>query len=476
MASVAGRGAQVRLDGDDQAAARGALSKTMEGNSEAKRLLEFSGIAADGNAADGSAKGGVPATDEVLSTLGPKAPRVLLRSRRLLSPAMASFAAARTTHSIWALEGDFDLVRLIHENDTAADYTIDKASVAAVGQENAAGGRAAVDAAGSAVSWVPVTYNNLGVDGLPPSPAGSTASITVPAAVAAVAPKAYAVSDWMRVPSIPNIDGGPLRLLAVRSYSATATVASTIYATVITEFNPLLAQGRTVGAYHATGDFVAGGGTFGVANGILAPQGIQYYSRALGITVLSIGDSLTQGSQTSGNCNNYVHQACAALSRPGRPVSFVNGGWSGQADANYYLRGIKEIDLFRPQVVVISVCSPNDGATTQAGFDLMFSKAMDLAHYAMAKGAVPIIATASPFSTYGTTGDTFRKAINSRVLTLASLGGMLVVDGASAVTDGGSPQELPQVQYRGADGFHLNDAGHAAIAASFTPVLARAIR
>lgn len=399
----------------------------------------------------------------------------LLRSRRLLSPAMGDLVANRTTHSFWGLEGEFDLVRLVHENDTASTYSIDKAAIAAVGHENAAGGRAAVDAAGAAVSWVPVTYNNAGVDALPPSPSGSTATVTVPA-IAGGLLKNYAVSDWMRVPSIAPLGGGDLRYLAVRTYSAlTAMRASIIYGVVNSDFNPSLASGRVVGAYHATGDFVAGGGTFSVSNGVLAPQAIQYYARARGATVLSIGDSLTQGSTTSGNCNSYVHQACAALSRPGRQVSHVNGGWSGQTQANFYLRGFQEIDLFRPEVVLIAACSPNDGVATAAGFDLMFSKAMDLAHYAITKGAVPILATGVPFSSYGTTGDTFRKIVNTRVRSLGAAGGMLVVDASAAVTDGGLPQELPQVSFRGSDGQHLNDAGHTAICSAFLPALSRAL-
>ena len=70
MASPAGRGAQVRLDGDAQKAARGALGQPLIPTLEAKRVLEFTGIAADGTAPDGSTRTGAAAEDEVLAPGG----------------------------------------------------------------------------------------------------------------------------------------------------------------------------------------------------------------------------------------------------------------------------------------------------------------------------------------------------------------------------------------------------------------------
>lgn len=66
MAERIGRGAQVRLDGEQQRAARGAGAPTLFGNLEAKRSLEYSGIVSDGTTEDGSSPLGVPPEDEVL--------------------------------------------------------------------------------------------------------------------------------------------------------------------------------------------------------------------------------------------------------------------------------------------------------------------------------------------------------------------------------------------------------------------------
>jgi hypothetical protein len=78
MASPAGRGAQVRLDGDAQAAARGALGTTLAATIEAKRVLEYTGAVADGTTLDGSTRTGDAAEDELLGPAGTTAPVVIL--------------------------------------------------------------------------------------------------------------------------------------------------------------------------------------------------------------------------------------------------------------------------------------------------------------------------------------------------------------------------------------------------------------
>jgi hypothetical protein len=66
MASPAGRGAQVILDGAAQAAARGAASAELGVNASTKRALEEAGTVPDGSKADGSTQTGLPAEDPVL--------------------------------------------------------------------------------------------------------------------------------------------------------------------------------------------------------------------------------------------------------------------------------------------------------------------------------------------------------------------------------------------------------------------------
>jgi hypothetical protein len=70
MPSPAGRGAQVRLDGTAQAAARGGLGLPLLETSEAKRALELTGVSSDGATRDGSTRNGTAAEDEVLAPGG----------------------------------------------------------------------------------------------------------------------------------------------------------------------------------------------------------------------------------------------------------------------------------------------------------------------------------------------------------------------------------------------------------------------
>jgi hypothetical protein len=61
------RGAQVRLTGEAQTAARGGLGGSIEENTFAKKALEADGTVADGSTPDGSTLTGKPAADVVVT-------------------------------------------------------------------------------------------------------------------------------------------------------------------------------------------------------------------------------------------------------------------------------------------------------------------------------------------------------------------------------------------------------------------------
>jgi hypothetical protein len=70
-ATATGRGAQVILTTDAQAAARGGTAATLEGNTAIKRALELAGYAADGSTPDGTTLTGAPAYDPVIAPAAP---------------------------------------------------------------------------------------------------------------------------------------------------------------------------------------------------------------------------------------------------------------------------------------------------------------------------------------------------------------------------------------------------------------------
>jgi hypothetical protein len=70
-ATATGRGAQVILTGQAQAAARGAAATTMRGNRDAMLTLIRSGVVGDGSTPDGTTLTGQPAYDEVIAAFVP---------------------------------------------------------------------------------------------------------------------------------------------------------------------------------------------------------------------------------------------------------------------------------------------------------------------------------------------------------------------------------------------------------------------
>jgi hypothetical protein len=103
MASPAGRGAQVRLDGDAQAAARGATGQTLIATQEAKRALEYAGLVADGSTQDGSSRTGLAPDDELLVPAGTDVSTLIATAQSALNtglgiiPYSATFAGGVIT-------------------------------------------------------------------------------------------------------------------------------------------------------------------------------------------------------------------------------------------------------------------------------------------------------------------------------------------------------------------------------------------
>ena len=91
MSIPVGRGAQVRLDGEQQRAARGAGAPSLVANIESKRVLEHGGAVSTGYSADGSSPLGVPPEEEVLVPFG-EGPE-----GELVSAAEVAALAARVT-------------------------------------------------------------------------------------------------------------------------------------------------------------------------------------------------------------------------------------------------------------------------------------------------------------------------------------------------------------------------------------------
>lgn len=377
------------------------------------------------------------------------------------------YTAGYTFHNTFAMESHWEAVRFIAGNDqTGATWALDRFAVAPSAKIN--DGFNPVTAAGVAVPWTPGTCNNAGADVLLGAQAsGSTEGMTLAAATDATNPTLSA-TDWMVAPSLDCADvGASLPLLMVRAYSASGRRGATNGAGDFNDADKWKAadQGRIIRSFYKLGDFVTApsGFTSPAEASFLPFLAVQSYRRGRGFSVMTLGDSLTQGFLTTASNNGFGIQACAALSTPAVPVSHINSGWQGQIHAAIMTRGYREIALFRPHAVIIETSSPNSAPATQAEFDTMLSAALAFAEYAQSRGVVPILKTATPFQ-YSSGPDAFRLATNARVNAIGASGQMLVLDAAAAVTDGATPARVATA-YQASDGHHINDAGHAAIAA-----------
>jgi lysophospholipase L1-like esterase len=203
------------------------------------------------------------------------------------------------------------------------------------------------------------------------------------------------------------------------------------------------------------------------------PAIIQYRTARAGATVLAVGDSLTQGV-VSGNREAYAwgHYATSTLSTRARPVAFVNGGRAGQPSSVFLPFGRELLDTLRPEIVTISVWSPN-GAKDRAAAEQAWEGALDLAREAEARGSIPILATAVPFN-LRPGHEALREANNARARSLAARGGMLLADLDAAVADPADPATAAP-PFRAPRGNHLSIEGYRACGAAAAPVIARAL-
>lgn len=400
-----------------------------------------------------------------------------LQTRRwATSHALSVLGTGKTAHSFILMESPFDLVRFGFVNDQGSSYVITKMIAAPSASLNAAGGYRAINVASALQSYTTVTFNGAGADHMPYADTGATQTLTVPALTGA-GPLVYSWSDWMQISSIPDATG-TLFGMNTRTYFAGAGVTD-FFSGLNVDYNGSAAmnKGRLSYGYLSTGDWTDGSSIASASNDFGAPQFFQTYAREPSATVYGLGDSLFSGAGSgdvaAGRNAPWLHLACCDISRSGRKVSFCNGGWGGQTSANFYQRGLLEIPLIRPNVVVIQPYSNNDGTPTQTLANAHYGRMRAMCDYVRRYGGVPILWTQTPDAATTGTTEAFRVDINTRIRAAAATGQILMIDADAAVTDGASPARL--LAGYATDSFHYNNAGHAAISAVAQPVLRRAL-
>lgn len=377
-------------------------------------------------------------------------------------------SAGRTYCMKLALPADFDAVQLIHFHHDSVATTVYSAAIAAT--ETAAADTAAVrfkpivnggeqnalDNTSDIYGWRSVTW-------------GGAQTITPAAAAAKEAPIVTA-SDWIDCASVPRADGGTLPLLLVRlnarggvnSYYTTAAGAD-----VENSVNRgLIAFG---GSYaDTTGAMVTAPGDNtppGAYDYRLPPLGFRIRSRKLGLTIMGIGDSITQVTQTvPDKLSSWGFRAAAALTAAGLPCGWINSGVASFNQATYWAAAKPQLSIWRPSVAVFAGFSPNDGNFANAG-DMRFkmmragSRVADFVETCVAAGISPIVANGLPCSASrigAAATDVERVAYNARLAQIQARG-VRVLDWDGLMSNGASPARIrSENQY---DETHPNEAG-----------------
>lgn len=367
---------------------------------------------------------------------------------RGLSVRMGAFdnGVPKTFRAIIALAQHADRVRIVFANGaTGATYTV----------------------AGCNVRALPDLVSAL------PAP---TAATLPSAGVVPVAPTAarrgYLVSNWVDISTVDRTDGGAFPLLCIDAYVSTAASISILgnggsdnFANWATRPN-----GRIWIMRHNDGDCVTTPANFvSTTNRIQSPiVGVQYVARGRVVTVMGVGDSITDGRGT------YIGEgfglpACEAVSSmSGVAVEWWNNGWAGLGLGNWAAPGFEDMIAagLIPDIVITPNGSPNEFGTPILASNIASSRQSlaRILHAARENQVTPIVWTVLPtnpaIKDYNAS-DALRVGHNAATLQMAQRG-VHVVDMAAAlsgVTDGDGQVNI--LAGCTTDNIHPNDAGNA---------------
>lgn len=379
----------------------------------------------------------------------------------------------------WAVESPFDYVRAIMANDYLASYEIEGLAFAPSAKRN--DDALPITAADAAIPFVRATFGNGGAfTALADQPASPSAQTLVVPGVLDTndSPNPVIVaSDWVACSSIDRADAGQtLPLLFTRYKNNAATTGRGVQGIAADDYTnaakwPAVSQGRMIRCQRRASNWFTNGNLW---TGTLAEQallpilGIQTMSRVAGITVMTLGDSLVEGRTTVINANSFGHQACCLVSTPAKPVTHIAGGWAGQTYANTYERGMRQIDLFRPSILMLFAVSLNGGSNDPAKFAAMKVQFDTLVGYAKARNVRVIAVTYPPYNLAEPT-DLLVRGSNDELRFRAAAGefGLCDYDARVCIRDGSGNVVFPRrmiAEFLGSDFAHTGDLGHIAVA------------
>jgi hypothetical protein len=361
------------------------------------------------------------------------------------------------------LEAQPSWVRLIYFNDQDTPWTVDGAAVAPSAAVGAGHTPVKADGVADPSLWQRVTFNNDGRDVDPAAQTPETTyALTLPANPPGSEVPVFVFSDWMPITSLARRRGFGA-LLIVRTYS-------TEFVRISSGGSPHKSIGRLHAGFCADGNLTIPPWTApqSRATGAYAVHGVQYMSSSPGATVLGIGDSIMTSSCTTGQVSGFGVRACALVSSPELPVSYVNEGYPGRNSMGFCSCGIWDIEHLKPQVALIQTWSGNE-PWTQDMADLSFDRAMSVAARARQNQCIPILVAPSPVFGTDPEAEVHRQRNLARSRAVAQHRGYLL--DLDAIWGTGATPNAYRRYYDWGDQLHPNDKACAAAARVLAPML-----
>lgn len=282
------------------------------------------------------------------------------------------------------------------------------------------------------------------------------------------------VSDWIPLSSVPRADGGsfPLVMVRVAVGTSTSSWATTAPMSTATDANGgfIVQGGWTADVGGAYVSNPAANNPSGALSQNLATVGIQFRCRNPGISIIGIGDSLTQcQTVVTDGLSSWGWRAAAALSAAGIPCGFVNNGQSSQAMDVFTTSGLNAITAWTgANMVCMQAYSPNGPVAGTLNTDAKARRAIEqqaayvhtIATAAKSAGMELIVNSPLPSAiASGATQSAILKAYNDRIL--AGWFDRFFVDWWTDFTDGASPARINSTYLYTTDGLgvHANETG-----------------
>jgi hypothetical protein len=334
-------------------------------------------------------------------------------------------ATPKTWHHWETVETAFDEVRIIFGNaSTTQTYDIGVCKIGVAGNP-------LTDKLMNSIGYVTPTFNTMG---------------TTVAVAPRFASMRYHFSDWLKISSIPRVDGSK-PVIAARVYIPTAQNLTLVGASSYDMTNwATHNRGRNWSCFYQDGDQATtpAGFTSLTQRSQTPILGFQYKARGRVVTVMSHGDSIDWSPSTTYVSESYWSAACMDLSDEGIvPVEYANMAWPGTTSQTFADRlNDALVAGIVPSIATLPIGSPNDmtNAAITTGQITTQRRALVQALGSLSSYGVPVLLrtilptnpVAAVYDWNGT--DSLRRAYNDDIRAYAA-GGYDIVDADARIRD-----------------------------------------